>query len=135
MRVLVDTSALLALANPRDQWHSRAIRTQRANARSGVRYAGTMLVLAELHAHLLYLRGGDDARRAVTALLDDPVYEWLPVDSALVGEAIGRWLRRFVDQRFSLTDAVSFELMRRERIKQAFAFDRHFETAGFTLLD
>lgn len=94
-----------------------------------------MLVLAEFHAHLLRLRVGDDARRAVAALLDDPVYEWIDVDAAVVRDAIGRWLRRFTDQRFSLADAVSFEVMRRERLKHAFAFDRHFEAAGFTLLE
>jgi len=135
VRVLVDTSALLALANHRDQWHARAERTQRANAGTGIRYVSTMLVLAEFHAHLLRLRGGDDARRAVAALLDDPVYEWIDVDAAVVRDAIGRWLRRFTDQRFSLADAVSFEVMRRERLKHAFAFDRHFEAAGFTLLE
>ena len=54
--------------------------------------------------------------------------------TALVGEAMGAWLDRFADQAFSLTDAVSFELMKRERIAVAFAFDRHFEAAGFGLL-
>lgn len=49
--------------------------------------------------------------------------------------AVARWLVRFPDQRFSLTDAVSFEVMRRERVTHAFAFDKHFETAGFKLLD
>jgi len=44
------------------------------------------------------------------------------------------WLGRFSDQRFSLTDAVSFEVMRREQISRAFAFDQHFVTAGFELL-
>ena len=31
-------------------------------------------------------------------------------------------------------DAVSFEVMRRNRLTHAFAFDRHFEIAGFELL-
>lgn len=44
------------------------------------------------------------------------------------------WLDRFHDQPFSLTDAVSFELMRRERVTHAFAFDPHFVTAGFELV-
>jgi uncharacterized protein len=135
VRVLVDTSALLALASARDQWHARAVRTARANALSGVRYVSTVLVLAEFHAHCLYARGADEARRTITALLDDPVHEWLDVDAALITHAVARWLLQFPDQRFSLADAVSFEVMRRERIKQAFAFDRHFETAGFSLLD
>lgn len=37
-------------------------------------------------------------------------------------------------QRFSLVDSVSFEVMRRERLSQAFAFDKHFEVPGFELL-
>jgi predicted nucleic acid-binding protein len=32
-------------------------------------------------------------------------------------------------------DCLSFALMRRHRIKTAFAFDRHFEIAGFKLLE
>ncbi|MEP6780826.1 MAG: hypothetical protein ABJC26_13105 [Gemmatimonadaceae bacterium] len=40
-----------------------------------------------------------------------------------------------MDERFSLTDAVTLELMRRERITRAFAFDQDFSTAGFALLD
>jgi predicted nucleic acid-binding protein len=135
VRVLVDTSALLALANPRDQWHARAARTARANDATGVRYVGTVLVLAEFHAHLMYLRGPDDARRGVAALLDSQAHEWFAVDAALTTEAIARWILRFADQRFSLADAVNFEIMRRERIKQAFAYDRYFEAAGFSLVD
>jgi len=38
------------------------------------------------------------------------------------------------DQDFSLADALSFAFMRREKIIEAFAYDRHFTTAGFTLL-
>ena len=43
-------------------------------------------------------------------------------------------LRQYSDQEFSYTDAVSFALMRRRRIREAFAFDHHFLTAGFILV-
>jgi predicted nucleic acid-binding protein len=33
-----------------------------------------------------------------------------------------------------MTDAVSFEIMKREKVTQAFGFDQHFELAGFNLL-
>ena len=135
MRALADTSALIALAVRRDQWHERATSIARSNAASGVRYIGTPLVLAEFHAHLLYARGPIDSRERVARLLADPAHEWLPVDHDLMQHAVARWLVRFPDQRFSLTDAVSFELMRRERVAHAFAFDKHFEAAGFKLLD
>jgi predicted nucleic acid-binding protein len=48
--------------------------------------------------------------------------------------AVERWMAGYSDQRFSLTDAVTFELMRRERIARAFAFDQDFATAGFELV-
>jgi hypothetical protein len=41
---------------------------------------------------------------------------------------------RFDDQRFSLVDAVGFEVMRRQKVKRARAFDQHFEIAGFELV-
>jgi predicted nucleic acid-binding protein len=51
-----------------------------------------------------------------------------------VGRLAENWLARFADQRFSLTDAVSFEIMRLERISNAFAFDSDFIRADFQLL-
>lgn len=101
---------------------------------SGGQFVGTTLILAEFHAHLLYLRGPAAARAAVSALTEDPVHDWVPVSSDLEREAIGRWLARFSDQDFSLIDAVSFEVMRRNKVTHAFAFDRHFAIAGFQLL-
>lgn len=43
-------------------------------------------------------------------------------------------LKRYQDQDFSYTDAVSFTLMQQEGIKEAFAFDAHFRTMGFLLI-
>ncbi len=40
-------------------------------------------------------------------------------------------LKKYADQDFSYTDAVSFAIMKRQRIKKAFCFDKHFLTAGF----
>ena len=93
------------------------------------------MVLGELHGHLLRRVAPGIARRAITALLTDPVFEWHDVSSELLQGAIDQWLTRFADQPFSLTDAVTFELMRRERIVSAFAYNKHFVTAGFDLLD
>ena len=134
MRVLVDTSALLALANARDQYHARAVRAARAHEATGGRYIGTTAVLAEFHAHVMYVRGPAQAREAVRQLLADPAHEWLAVSPEIVHHALTGWLTKFPDQRFSLTDAISFEIMRRARVTHAFAFDHHFEVAGFKLI-
>ena len=134
-KVWVDTGALLALATPRDQHHMRAVATLRRHAAVGVRWTSSVLVLAEFHSLAVQRRGAAMARASVTSLLADSGYEWLDVPVALVSEAMSNWLDRFPDQSFSLADAVSFELMRRERLTQAFAFDQHYATAGFELLD
>ena len=70
----------------------------------------------------------------IGALLRDPAYDWRDAGVELLESAVTDWLERFADQRFSLTDAVTFELMRRERLRQAFAFDQDFRTAGYELL-
>ena len=133
-RAAIDTGALLALANPRDQYHARAVETARRFVERGGRWTGSVLVLAELHGHLLRWRGPAVARQVLAAVRRDPAYEWREVDLDLLDAALGDWLDRFHDQRFSLTDAVTFALMRRERLTTAFAFDRDFVTAGFLLL-
>ena len=66
--------------------------------------------------------------------MNDPLYECRDVSADLVTAAVSAWLERFRDQRFSLADAVSFEVMSQDSLEQAFAFDRHFRTAGFEML-
>ena len=40
-------------------------------------------------------------------------------------------LSNFIDQDFSYTDAVSFVMMKRQKIKRALSFDKNFVIAGF----
>jgi predicted nucleic acid-binding protein len=134
MRAAVDTGALLALANPRDQYHEAAVRIARSLVGKGATLVGTTLVLAELHGHLLRWRPPEAAREVLRAVTLDRAYSWRDATADLVDAAINDWMARFADQRFSLTDAVTFELMRRERLRDAFAFDDHFRVAGYRLL-
>jgi predicted nucleic acid-binding protein len=133
-RVLVDTGALLALAYPLDQYHDVAANVAREHRAAGGRFVGTLLVVSELHTLLLHRRGPADARRVVGALLSDPFHEWVDVTVELARSAVSAWLERFADQRFTLCDAVSFEVMRRQKLTTAFAFDDDFVTAGFDVL-
>ena len=133
-RVLVDTGALLALSHASDQHHERAVEIAQDHRSAGGTFVGTTLVLSEFYSHLLYLRDPGIARAALRHLIDDPIQEWIEVGTDLVRSASSHWLVRFDDQAFSLVDAVSFEVMRREGLAHAFAFDHHFEVAGFELL-
>ncbi|MSR05742.1 MAG: hypothetical protein EXR93_01530 [Gemmatimonadetes bacterium] len=77
-------------------------------------------------------------RTAALAFLDTVYAERMHdirfVDREMESAAVDRWIRPFRNQGFSLADAVSFEIMRREGIRTAFALDRHFAAAGFDLL-
>jgi predicted nucleic acid-binding protein len=132
--VVVDTGALLALASSRDQFHARARRTLAQLQSAATRLVSHTLVLGELHGHLIRRIEPREAQRIVVGLLSDPAFRWLEVSPDLLGRAFSGWIDRFDDQRFSLTDAVTFEIMREERIGTAFAYDSDFVTAGFSLL-
>ena len=56
------------------------------------------------------------------------------VDEDVTSAAVHRWLRRYRDRTLSLTDAVSFEVMQREGLREAFAFDEDFQRVGFTVM-
>ena len=52
------------------------------------------------------------------------------MDSA-IDERAWDWLARHDERSYSYVDATSFEIMRRERIAEALAFDGDFSVAGF----
>jgi predicted nucleic acid-binding protein len=43
-------------------------------------------------------------------------------------------MRKYSDHEVSFTDCVSFAIMRRQQIRTAFTFDRHFRDAGFRVI-
>lgn len=53
------------------------------------------------------------------------------LDMALYQEGITLYQQR-PDKKWSLTDCISFIVMRREGITEALTGDHHFEQAGFT---
>lgn len=128
--VFVDSGAWLAPAHDRDQYHQEAAKLYpRLLADSG-RLVTTNLVVAECHSLLLKYKGRGTALTFVDTMKQSPRIEVVYADARIEAEAI-EVLRRFGDQDFSYTDAVSFALMKLRGIHMAFAFDRHFATAGF----
>jgi uncharacterized protein len=132
-RLLVDTGAWLGAFHRRDQFHAQASAELRRLRAERARLVVTDLILAEVHLHLLYGLGPVRAAEHLRTLKADPLIEEVHVDAGLQAAAMEDWIRRFSDQPFTFTDAVSFALMRREGIYAAFTFDRHFSIAGFAM--
>lgn len=129
--VFLDTTAWLAALSEREAHHDAALDCYERTLQAGTRFVTSNLVLAEMQVLITRHRSPADAVRFLDAVHRDPTHGVVYADRDLEREAIDRWLLPFADHRFSLTDAVSFEVMRRDRLTVALALDRHFRTAGF----
>ena len=132
--LFLDTSAWFAALSPPEAGHDLARRTLVESAARGIRLVTTSMVVAETHSLLLRWRDPRAGRRFLAQVFDSADYQVEDVDRPLIRSAIARWIARYGDQRFSLCDAVSFEVMRAAGIRHAITFDRHFRTAGFGTL-
>ena len=136
--LFIDSSAWLPYVHPGRADAERALHrfmvaTIGGLLRRGARVVTSNLVVAETH-QLLLLR---DRRATALQFLHTVLGPGLEVvwsTAELEGRALREWIERFDDQDFSLTDAVSFTVMRDRGIRQAVALDRHFAVAGFEML-
>ena len=122
----VDTSYWVALRLRNDANHGLAVRLWAP----GQPILTTNQVVGETWT---FLRRHDGHRSAVAFLDAVESADWLTV--VHVEEPIERearaWLRRHDERVYSFVDATSFAVMRRERIREALAFDGDFSAAGF----
>ena len=129
--VFLDTSGWFAALSPREAKHDAAFAAYRQWIEGGARLVTTNLVVAEMQTLVMRYRGSADALRFLDSLHRDATHEVVYVDRDTERAAIDQWMRRYRDQRLSLTDAASFEVMRIRRIRQALAIGEHFTLAGF----
>ncbi len=131
--VYVDTSAWIALAVTRDPYHDRAREAWTELAQAGARLATSVSVVLETFTFLDRQATRDVAIAWRKSLESVPRLRILAVTPRDLRDA---WA--FFDRpdlhKLSAVDAVSFALMRRERIRTAFAFDHHFAAVGFRLV-
>ena len=130
-RVFVDTVGLIALWDEADQWHSAASDAAKRLADRGVRLVTSSAVFLECGnaaARKPYRVDVDPLRRAF-ALRGD-----LFVPSELEIERAWAAYRRGEAGEAGIVDHLSFEVMRRIGVTEAFTNDRHFTAAGFAVL-
>lgn len=131
--LFVDTGAWFALADKSDQYHSRAANIYPGLLNNYHHLTTTNLVIAESYILIRRALGHPASISFLENIGASPRIIKIYSDTALEEEA-ENILRRYKDQSFSYTDAVSFAVMKRNRIAEAFSFDTHFMTAGFSLI-
>lgn len=129
MSVFVDTSAFFALLDASDERHEA---TKHAFGRlQRERLLTHSYVVVESEALVRRRFGAGAARDLLEKTLPVVAIVWVDADLHRAGVTA---ILSAGSRRVSLVDCVSFELMRRERIDAAFAFDRHFAEQGFTTI-
>lgn len=132
--MFVDTSAYFAAVNRRDVHHEAVSRIMTQAVKAGVRFVTTNFILAELHA-LLLTRVNRQVAARVLAEVDASELTTIVRVSAYDERRARAIIFEYTDKDFSLTDATSFAVMERLRIRQAFTLDRNFSQFGWALLD
>ncbi|MCE5277847.1 MAG: PIN domain-containing protein [Planctomycetaceae bacterium] len=129
--IFVDASGFVALYNQKDQNHADAAKFWAHVARGSDRVFTSSFVLDEMLTFLARRAGYEYAAAKGQSLYASARLMILRPAEKDELEAL-ELFRKFADQKISFTDCISFVLMRHNRIKQAFTFDHHFRTAGFT---
>lgn len=131
-KILVDTSAWYALMDKDDAHHQSA---WEAFPRLLSRFEGLLTtnhVVGETYTLLRSSLGHRKAWEFMILLEQSRRVERLFTPENLEDEAYGL-LKKYADQGFSFVDATSFTWMRVLKIRDAFAFDKHFRVMGYSL--
>jgi len=127
--VFIDTGGWVALADEDDLHHKDASSLFPSLLKTCKGLITSNLVVAESYILLLKGLGHDAAVAFLDKINSSPKILRIYSDSDLEKEA-EEILKKYRDQDFSYTDAVSFLIMKLQKIKRAFSFDKHFQTMG-----
>jgi predicted nucleic acid-binding protein len=132
-RVFVDTVAWIGEANRADALHSKVRKCLKSLRKQKALFVTTEFVLFEVANGLSKLPFRQVAVRYLEQLRSLPDLRIVPFSQSLLALGWVLWGQR-LDKEWSLTDCISFEVMKQEQIAEALTSDHHFEQAGFAIL-
>lgn len=129
-RVFADTFYFIALLSPNDQAHRKAVEFSDD-------YDGLMVTTDWIITELADGMAAPVSRQKFVSFLDllrsDSDVFIAPLDKDTQEEGLEIYRER-PDKSWSLTDCISFVVMRREGLTESLTGDNHFEQAGFIAL-
>ena len=132
-RLFADSFYWVALLNAKDQWHAQVIQV------TGTLGAHHLYTTDAVFGEFLnfYSAAGlnlrQEAATSVRRLLRSPHVTVIPQTHAMFLEALRLYEAR-PDKQYSLTDCLSMNVMRQERLTEVLSHDHHFVQEGFTLV-
>jgi predicted nucleic acid-binding protein len=126
MKLFIDTGAFMALTDADDENHKAAAAFYRSSKEKGTRFTTTNFIVCETMNYL-----GSRISHKVAVLFRENLkksgFNEVITVTPSIEEAAFAIFKRYADKDFSFTDCTSFSVMRHLKLKEAFAFDRHFE--------
>jgi predicted nucleic acid-binding protein len=130
MTVFGDAFYWVALLNRRDSYHDRI-------KRHAIAYRGSILttqwVLAEVADALAASKVRESVRPFFQELASNDAFTLLDATGNLFRRGLELYHDR-ADKHWSLTDCISFVVMKEYGVSEALTGDQHFAQAGFTVL-
>lgn len=129
-RIFIDTLFVIALINPRDQYHAKA--TELAALYENHPFLVSDAVLLEI-GNGLARNHKEEAIEVIEEIFDSEEVEIVRLTPELFERAFEMY-KKYKDKDWGLIDCISFVVMKDAGVNQALTFDQHFEQAGFEVL-
>jgi uncharacterized protein len=129
-KVFLDTSFALALSTEHDALHGAALVLSELVDSERPRLITTHAILLEIGNALARVRHRAAAIEVIDSLQQDQDVEIVRISDDLFAQGFGLFSQR-ADKSWSLTDCISFVVMRDRGIVEALTSDSHFRQAGF----
>ncbi len=137
-RLFVDTGAIVALTDPSDKYHQKALQFRdQIIIERRIRLLTCQPILIETIENLLRkVRAGKVSEQRLSRVWKDfneretmEVLDPTEVDLSLAWEI----LRKYKDQKYSLTDSIALAIVQRLRIENIFAFEKRLGNFSYAI--
>lgn len=131
--VFIDTSALIAIGNRRDVFHSQALKIKNELKQSRRNFVTTNAVLLEFGNAFSAVNLRSVAVKMIEAIGYSKKWECISTDDTLMERGFQKF-RQIKDKDWGLVDCISIIVSKDIEITEIFTTDHHFEQAGFRIL-
>ena len=130
--LFIDTGAFLAFLMPGDQYEEPAKKSWKLIEQNHYPLLSSEFILVETANFLVRQQSSRIASAWLDSMMDSKEIRLIHVEREDFRVAT-TFAKKYSDLRISMTDALSFALMKRQKVQRAFTFDKHFEFAGFEI--
>ncbi len=130
--IFVDTGAFVARYLEHDQFHKKSLALWKKVQMRKTKCLLSILIINETATLLERWAGTQFAVEKINKIYESPYFDIIRTRKEDELAAL-QLMAKYADKSVGFTDAVSFLLMRENKIDTVFSFDNHFKFAGFQI--